>query len=47
LVVDPSAPPAKLAGDIVERLGWREAFPSDVTVRDCTLPSPPVVAAAR
>lgn len=47
LVVDPSAPPAKLAGDIVEKLGWREAFPAGLTVRDCTLPSPPPEFAAR
>jgi ATP-dependent exoDNAse (exonuclease V) beta subunit len=34
LVVDPSAPPAKLAGEIIEHLGWREAFPPDVKVRE-------------
>jgi ATP-dependent exoDNAse (exonuclease V) beta subunit len=47
LVVDPSAPPAKLAGDIAEKLGWREAFPPDIVVRDCALPSSPPEFAAR
>lgn len=47
LVVDPSAPPAKLAGDIVEKLGWRESFPAGVVVRDCAASGPVLEAVGR
>jgi ATP-dependent exoDNAse (exonuclease V) beta subunit len=43
LVVDPSAPPSKLAGDVVEKLGWREGFPDEIKIREAST-APPVEA---